>query len=262
MVEEKTIKEIYKEENYKIENLEEKNEENFFSFKGRITRLTYFIRSLVLWIPMVIIYLLIKDVDFIFSVSSSLIGFLSMCMLFLYILLMMQTIKRLHDTNNSGSYWLISFIPIACHVLGIYLLVKDGTIGGNKYGPDPKNRKEGEIYNKDDNSEINKTEPQEDIIKGIKNRYIISIIFILVFLFFFIIFLIKTINDFTWGLLIIDLLMFGFVIFLLERFVSIKEELNNCKKVDKSNKTKYCSKCGKKISITDKFCIKCGNKIK
>lgn len=47
------------------------------------------------------------------------------------------TIRRFHDTNRSGWYWLINFIPIIGWVVVIYFLAQDGDDGENKYGPDP-----------------------------------------------------------------------------------------------------------------------------
>lgn len=49
-------------------------------------------------------------------------------------------VRRLHDTNRSGWWLLIGFIPLlgALVLLVFYLL--DGTPGPNRFGPDPKGR--------------------------------------------------------------------------------------------------------------------------
>jgi uncharacterized membrane protein YhaH (DUF805 family) len=47
-------------------------------------------------------------------------------------------IRRLHDTNKSGWWWLITFVPF---VGGLVLLMFEclpGDQGPNQYGPDPK----------------------------------------------------------------------------------------------------------------------------
>jgi uncharacterized membrane protein YhaH (DUF805 family) len=49
------------------------------------------------------------------------------------------TIRRLHDTDRSGWWFLISFIPLGGLVLLIFTLL-DGTPGENRFGPDPKGR--------------------------------------------------------------------------------------------------------------------------
>ena len=63
----------------------------------------------------------------------------------IYLVLMPITIKRLHDVNMSGAFYLVFFIPCVSFVFGLYLLFKKGTDGPNDYGDDPlqKNTKEG-----------------------------------------------------------------------------------------------------------------------
>ena len=47
-------------------------------------------------------------------------------------------IRRLHDTDRSGWWLLISLVPLIGGIWLIVLLVLDGTAGSNQYGPDPK----------------------------------------------------------------------------------------------------------------------------
>ncbi|QMG40975.1 DUF805 domain-containing protein [Citrobacter freundii] len=48
------------------------------------------------------------------------------------------TVRRLHDTNRSGWWYLLSFIPIIGNsVLLIFMCLK-GTEGENRFGKDPK----------------------------------------------------------------------------------------------------------------------------
>ncbi|HWE46008.1 MAG TPA: DUF805 domain-containing protein [Caulobacteraceae bacterium] len=47
------------------------------------------------------------------------------------------TIRRLHDTNRSGWWYLIAFIPFGGIVLLVFFCL-EGTSGPNKYGADPK----------------------------------------------------------------------------------------------------------------------------
>ena len=46
-------------------------------------------------------------------------------------------VRRLHDTNKSGWFILISIIPIIGLIV-IFLLIADGTKGKNRFGPKPK----------------------------------------------------------------------------------------------------------------------------
>jgi uncharacterized membrane protein YhaH (DUF805 family) len=47
-------------------------------------------------------------------------------------------IRRLHDTNRSGWWLLISLVPFVGIVVVLVLLALEGTPGPNQYGPDPK----------------------------------------------------------------------------------------------------------------------------
>ena len=59
--------------------------------------------------------------------------------LFLLILItsLSAGVRRLHDTNRSGFYITIIFIPIIGIIILIFLLIATGTKGKNKYGANP-----------------------------------------------------------------------------------------------------------------------------
>lgn len=51
------------------------------------------------------------------------------------------TVRRLHDRDKSGLYILLTFIPLIGLIFSIIMLVNmllAGTIGRNRFGPDPK----------------------------------------------------------------------------------------------------------------------------
>jgi len=48
------------------------------------------------------------------------------------------SVRRLHDTDRSGWWILISLIPLIGGIWFLILMVLDGTSGQNQYGPDPK----------------------------------------------------------------------------------------------------------------------------
>ena len=48
------------------------------------------------------------------------------------------SIRRLHDTNRSGWWFLIALIPIIGAIWLLVLMCLDSTPGSNKYGPNPK----------------------------------------------------------------------------------------------------------------------------
>ncbi|UOQ53678.1 DUF805 domain-containing protein [Hymenobacter cellulosivorans] len=47
-------------------------------------------------------------------------------------------VRRLHDVNKSGWFWLIVFIPLVGAIWLLVLACTEGTRGPNQYGPDPK----------------------------------------------------------------------------------------------------------------------------
>lgn len=48
------------------------------------------------------------------------------------------TVRRLHDTNRSGWWILISFVPLIGFIAMLFFLFSEGDSGSNAYGPDPK----------------------------------------------------------------------------------------------------------------------------
>lgn len=47
-------------------------------------------------------------------------------------------VRRLHDTDRSGWWLLIAFIPLIGVIILIVFLLLNGTSGANRFGPDPK----------------------------------------------------------------------------------------------------------------------------
>lgn len=47
------------------------------------------------------------------------------------------TIRRFHDLDKSGWWILIGFVPILGFILLIYWFTQRGTVGDNRFGPDP-----------------------------------------------------------------------------------------------------------------------------
>jgi uncharacterized membrane protein YhaH (DUF805 family) len=44
-------------------------------------------------------------------------------------------VRRLHDTDRSGWWFLLAFIPIIGTIILIVFLASSGTLGANRYGP-------------------------------------------------------------------------------------------------------------------------------
>lgn len=60
-------------------------------------------------------------------------GFVVILVLYIY-LVMVITIRRLHDMNRSGWLILLFLLPVVNILLGLYLLLGSGTAGINNYG--------------------------------------------------------------------------------------------------------------------------------
>ena len=48
------------------------------------------------------------------------------------------TVRRLHDQNRSGWYWILSFVPIVGAIALLVFMCVEGTRGPNRFGPDPR----------------------------------------------------------------------------------------------------------------------------
>lgn len=48
------------------------------------------------------------------------------------------TVRRLHDVDRSGWWYLIQLIPVIGFLVILYFVVQDGTPEDNRYGPNPK----------------------------------------------------------------------------------------------------------------------------
>ncbi len=112
-----------------------------FSFKGRSSRKEYIARFLLTaFIGATWSYT--EDfrnaegiLSFIYVTIISVLG--DIC-IFQYIPL---SIRRLHDTNNSGWWLLLHFIPLGQLII-IWLIFKRGTLESNKYGSSSDNYEE------------------------------------------------------------------------------------------------------------------------
>jgi uncharacterized membrane protein YhaH (DUF805 family) len=47
-------------------------------------------------------------------------------------------VRRLHDTNRSGAWFFIGFVPLVGGIMLLIYLCTEGDQGPNQYGPDPK----------------------------------------------------------------------------------------------------------------------------
>lgn len=98
-------------------------------FTGRANRSEYWLFVLV----MLVLSFLIGFIDGMVGLDG---GLLVIFLLALIIPNISVTFRRLHDTDRSAWWMLLSFIPLGNFVLIIFLCFK-GTEGPNRYGDDP-----------------------------------------------------------------------------------------------------------------------------
>ncbi|GKU77157.1 DUF805 domain-containing protein [Paenibacillus sp. L3-i20] len=72
--------------------------------------------------------------------------FISETLLFVYAIYLLAVlvpslaviVRRLHDTNRSGWWFFISFVPLVGGIILIVFMIIEGDKGTNQYGEDPK----------------------------------------------------------------------------------------------------------------------------
>ena len=102
----------------------------YFVFKGRASRSEYW------WFQ-----LIVSPSYFISTIIENEIGYFFLGItLFTLIPAISAGVRRLHDTNRSGFFLLISFIPFIGGLVLLFFLIPEGTKGKNKFGPDPLKR--------------------------------------------------------------------------------------------------------------------------
>ena len=114
--------------------------EMFLTTNGRLNRLRYFKRVLVLGVLMMIFSTAIvmatmtpsgDDIS-----TAGYVLFAVMCLVFAVPQFMLM-IRRLHDLDKDGLFVLLTLIPAVNSIFALYLLFAPGTRGANKYGADP-----------------------------------------------------------------------------------------------------------------------------
>ena len=99
----------------------------FFDFSGRASKSEYWWFQLYGIIIYGLLFVFKGDLVLLFSILS----------IANTIPLWAAAVRRLHDTDKSGWFVLISFIPIIVLII-FFLLIGDGSKGKNRFGPKPK----------------------------------------------------------------------------------------------------------------------------
>jgi uncharacterized membrane protein YhaH (DUF805 family) len=123
----------------------------WFSFSGRINRKTYWLTGIIGTLLVQIIYefligMVLLGVTYVAPMGETIISILALATLFPLLVFMIWasiaiSLKRLHDRNRSGWFFLIFLIPI----IGMFWLMIEiaflrGTQGVNRFGPPQPDR--------------------------------------------------------------------------------------------------------------------------
>ncbi len=112
----------------------------YADFTGRARRMEYWMFMLFEWLIATVLFVL----SIVLSGGAEDPGPLGMLMLAILVLfylgtllpLLAVTVRRLHDTDKSGWWFLLNFIPLGGLVV-LFFMVSPGTPGDNRFGADP-----------------------------------------------------------------------------------------------------------------------------
>ena len=108
-------------------------------FSGRARRKEFWMFFLFSTIISVILAVVDEFMGWQFEMGGDIIGFLSTLYYLAVIVPYLAVIfRRLHDTERSGWWMLIAFIPLVGVLILLVFLILQGTRGDNRFGPDPK----------------------------------------------------------------------------------------------------------------------------
>lgn len=109
----------------------------YAEFTGRSRRKEYWMFFLLV----IVVALVIGIVEGVLGLAGMVGPYGPLSALFLLAILVPSIsvgIRRLHDTDRSGWWILIAFVPIVGSLILLVFYVLEGTRGPNQYGPDPK----------------------------------------------------------------------------------------------------------------------------
>uniref|UniRef100_UPI00404AD7E3 DUF805 domain-containing protein n=1 Tax=Flavobacterium sp. TaxID=239 RepID=UPI00404AD7E3 len=114
--------------------------DNYANFEGRARRAEYWnyvLGNIIITFSLYFVTFIIAFVPILNIVS--IVGIICIVVLSIGTIIpsLAVAVRRLHDTNKSGWYLLLNFVPIANIVL-IVFLATEGTRGSNSFGDDPK----------------------------------------------------------------------------------------------------------------------------
>ena len=100
---------------------------NYFKFSGRATRSEYWWCNLIIALAYIILVIVMVAMPIVGNVLYF------VMIIAIFIPLLALSVRRLHDTNRSGLWLLLGFVPFGGIVLLIFFVLPS-TVGSNNYG--------------------------------------------------------------------------------------------------------------------------------
>ncbi|HVK08788.1 MAG TPA: DUF805 domain-containing protein [Gemmataceae bacterium] len=116
--------------------------QNYVGFDGRARRTEYWMFTLITII--ISIALAVLDVMTGIGVLGLIYGLAT------FLPGLAVSVRRLHDTNKSGFWILIAFIPLVGAIILLVFMATEGDRGSNNFGADPKGRSSRKSRDDDD----------------------------------------------------------------------------------------------------------------
>jgi uncharacterized membrane protein YhaH (DUF805 family) len=110
---------------------------NYVGFSGRASRSEFWYWMLFTVLVSIVTSIIDLEVFDLEVLSSSVTPFSSIWGLVTLLPSLAMGVRRLHDTDRSGWWWLLSFIPLIGIIVLIVFWCSEGTRGPNRFGPDP-----------------------------------------------------------------------------------------------------------------------------
>lgn len=102
---------------------------NPFRFDGRIGRLQYLGYSILITLILFVLAAIFGG-----GVRAAATGTSLLASVIAFVASASYGIRRLHDFDANGWWYLLAFVPIVNVVMGLVLLFRPGTQGANRYG--------------------------------------------------------------------------------------------------------------------------------
>jgi uncharacterized membrane protein YhaH (DUF805 family) len=116
-----------------------------FSSQGRVTRtdiiVMYILTPVLIFLALVPFTLILGTLlqsGAIEDPAVPMVIFVLIASIYYSIIIVLMSIKRLHDTGKSGAYYWVTIIPMIGPFILLYFLFESPDVGPNMYGPDPR----------------------------------------------------------------------------------------------------------------------------